>query len=195
MFWEKGQDLIIFPFPPTCCGGRKLYQPMEEVMFSVVCFSFKSYFSSVIFQMLSIWDNGQAGVGRRQLVIMYFVRSGEGSVIDRSRRDDAARATRRAEKQEAGQDKNRRLGPGRVPIKGPAVSPPFCLFSLFSRHEVGFLLPLIALLSTIQNPFSSGTEIGRTGRSSVEAKVSPTNSPSFEVVIRTGNVTLGVVGR
>ena len=48
--------------------------------------------------MLSIWDRGKQGVGCRQLVVMYLVRSGEGSVIDRLRRDDAARATRRAEK-------------------------------------------------------------------------------------------------
>ena len=41
-----------------------------------------------------------------------------------------------------------------------------------------------------KKPFSPRTEIGRTGRSSVEAKVSITNPPSFEVVIRTKNVTL-----
>ena len=88
-------------------------------------------------------------MGRRRLVVMYLVRSGAGSVIDRLRGDDAARATRRVEKQEAGQDKNRRLGSGRVSIKGLAFSPLFPLF-FFSRHDVGFLLPLLALLSTIQ---------------------------------------------
>ena len=137
---------------------------------------------------------GKQGVGRRRLVVMYLVRSGEGSVIDRLRGDDAATATRRVEKQEAGQDKSRRLGSGQVSIKGLAFSPLLPLF-LFSRHEVGFPLPLLALLSAIQKPLSPRTEIRRTGRSSVEAKVSITNPPSFEVVIHTENVTLGVVGR
>ena len=36
-------------------------------------------------------------MGRRQLLVIYLVRSGEGSVIDRLRGDDAARATQRAE--------------------------------------------------------------------------------------------------
>ena len=81
------------------------------------------------------------------------------------------------------------------PYKRAGLSPLLVLFLFLWGHEVGFLLPFLALLTTIQKPFSPGTEIGKTGRSSVEAKVSITNSPSFEVVIRTENVTLGVVGR
>ena len=41
-------------------------------------------------------------MGRRRLVVMYIVRSGEGSVIDRLREDDAANARRQVEKQKAG---------------------------------------------------------------------------------------------
>ena len=176
------------------CGGRNLDRPVGEVMCSFVCCSFECYFSSGIFQCYQYGIRGKQGVGRCRLVVMYLPRSGEGSVIYRLRGDDVAMVTRRDEKQEAGQDKNRRLGSGQVSIKGPAFSPLLPLF-LFSRHEVGFLLLLLALLSTIRKPFSPRTEIGRTGRSSVEAKIGITNPTSLEVVIRTENVLLGVVGR
>ena len=98
-------------------------------VFLCLFFSLKCYFSSGIFKCYQYGIRGKQGVGRRQLVVMYLVQSGEGSVIDRLRGNDEARATRRAEKQETGQEKNTRLGSGRVSIKGPAFSPFFLFFS------------------------------------------------------------------
>ena len=71
-------------------------------------------------------------MGHRRLVIMYLVRSGEGSVIDRLRGDDAARATRRVEKQEVGQDKNRRRGGRQGLYKRAGLLPPSSSFLLLS---------------------------------------------------------------
>ena len=90
--------------------------------------------------MLSIWDKGQTGAGRRQLVVMYLVRSGEGSVIgqlwERTRRGRrGGQKNNRLDK-----DKNRRLGPGRVPIKGPAFPPLLPLFfSLDMKSDFFYL--------------------------------------------------------
>ena len=95
-------------------------------------------------------------MGRRRLVVMYLVRSGEGSVIDRLRGDDAATATRRVEKQEAGQDKNRRLGSGRVSIKGPAFSPFFLFSSSLDMKWDFFYLSLSTFIYNTKTLFPPG---------------------------------------
>ena len=92
--------------------------------------------------MLSIWDKGQTGGGAS---------SAGCSVLGWERRgvsnrpvagDDAARATQRQKNKRLDKDKNRRLGFGRVPIKGQAFFPPLLslfFFSLDMKSDLVYL--------------------------------------------------------